>query len=168
MIEFMNLQNIGREFRLYFICSLFLILFSFGLTAYRRLLLGQYPLDLDQNGYGVVESLILAKLIVIGQHFNLGTRFDKQPLAIPTFYKTLVFSLFVFLFHILEHFVLGLIHGRPLGTLYFELTDQRLEEIALKSLIQFFAFILLFAFLELGRVLGEDKLFNLFFRRRSS
>ncbi len=152
--------------RLYALCSIFLILFSFGLTAYRRLLLGQYPVELDQNGYGVVESLILAKLIVIGEHFKLGDRFRDKPLAIPTLYKTAVFSIFVLLFSILEHFVVGALHGKPLHMLYEELITQGWEEIGCKVLVQFFAFILLFAFIETGRVLGEDKLFNLFFRKR--
>lgn len=155
-----------HEMRLYFACALFLMFFSFALSAYRRLLMGENLLSLEQGGFGVIQSLILAKIIVIGQHFKLGDRFNQKPLVIPTFYKTVVFCLLVLVFNLAEHFVKSLLHGKSTSEAFSELVQMNWEEQALKILVMFFAFVLLFAFMETGRALGNNKLFELFFRSR--
>jgi hypothetical protein len=158
-------ETVEREMRLYFAYTLFLALFSFAMTAYRQLISAEFPVSYIHYGYGLIESMILAKIILIGQHFHLGERYGDRSLIIPTLYKTLIFSLFVLLFGVLEHFVVGLLHGKALAVIYHELVDKGFLVILCKVLVKFFAFILFFAFLEVGRVLGEDKLFYLFFRR---
>ena len=159
-------QHIAHEFRLFIFNALFLSIFFTTFTAYRRLILGEYAISYVHYGYGIAESLILSKIILLGQHFKLGERFGNQPLIIPTLYKTLVFGIFVLFFSVLEIFVVGLIHGKHLLSIYQEITYTSVNEIIAKVLVMSLVLALFFAFLEIGRSLGSDNLYNLFFHKR--
>lgn len=145
---------------------LFLAFFISVFTLYRQLILDEYALSPFKYGYGIIEALILAKVIMIGQMFGLGQKlFQDRSLIIPTLYKTALFSVFVLFFSLLEHFVVGYFAGEKMDAVYHKILNAGIYEILAKVLIMGFVFIFFFAFLELGRVLGETKLFNLFFRR---
>jgi hypothetical protein len=133
---------------------------------YRRLILGEYSISYFHYGYGIFQALILAKLILIGESLRLGEKYENHPLIIPTLYKTVVFSFFVLLFSMFEHFVEGFIHGTGFSEIYHEFMSKSKDEVLARVLVVFFVFILFFAFLETARVLGEGKLIDLFIRRK--
>jgi hypothetical protein len=137
----------------------------FGAFAwYRRLVLAEYQINYLHYGVAVVEALVLAKVILIGDALHLGRRLEAKPLIIPTLYKTVVFSVFVGLFSVLEHTIGGLIHGKGLAGGFDELRSEGLYELLAQCLVTFFAFIPFFAFKELGRVLGVHRIRKLLFR----
>jgi len=145
--------------------SAFLAAFFVSLTTYRRLLLKQYDIDYYEYGYALIESIMMAKIILLGEAFHLGEHFRDRSLAISTLWKTAVFSIVVALFTVLEHFVGALVHGRPLASALPQLSGPGLYEMLARIVVALVAFIPLFAVRELGRVFGEGKLFELFFRR---
>jgi hypothetical protein len=69
---------------------------------------------------------------------------------------------------VLEHTIGGLLRGHGLGGGVEELRSTGKYELLARCLITFVAFIPFFAFKELGRVLGEDKIRTLFFRGRAA
>jgi hypothetical protein len=158
-------QKIKKETQLFFLYTLFLTLCLCAFTTYRRLVLGEYAISYTHYGFSVIEALILAKVILIGQSLGIGKRFEDKPLIIPTLYKTFIFSFFVLIFSVLEHFIIGFIHGKDIAKIYQEFVTTGLREILARILIMFFAFVFFFAFLETAEVLGEKKLFNLFFKQ---
>jgi hypothetical protein len=112
-----------------------------------------------------IEALILAKVIMIGAVLRLGRGLEQKPLIYPTLYKTVVFTLFVGVFTVLEHAIKGLWAGTGfMGGIadYF----GKGHELLANCLVVFVAFIPFFGVKELGRVLGEEKIGALFFRRR--
>jgi len=42
-------------------------------------------------GFAVIEALVLAKVIMIGEVARLGRGLERKPLIYPTLYKTVVF-----------------------------------------------------------------------------
>ena len=96
---------------------------------------------------------------------RLGRGLEHKPLIYPTLYKTVVFTLFVVVFTVLEHAIKGLWTGTGLmgGIADF---FRKGHEVLANSLVVFVAFIPFFGVKELGRVLGEEKIRALFFRRR--
>jgi len=88
-------------------------------------------------------------------------------LIYPTLYKTLVFTLFVGVFTLIEHAIKGLWSGKGLMGGLVDFLEKGPYELLANSLIVFVAFIPFFAVKELGRVLGEEKIRGLFFRRRA-
>jgi hypothetical protein len=132
---------------------------------YRRFVLAEYQISYLHYGTAVIEALILAKVILIGDAVGLGRRTHDKPLIYPTVRKAVVFSVFVGIFAIVEHMVEGLIHGKGVAGGLATLWSEGKDEILARCLVTFFAFIPFFAFRELGMLMGEGKLRRLFFRR---
>jgi hypothetical protein len=147
------------------VCYLTLVFAAF--TQYRRFLLASYDITYTNYGFAVIEALVLAKVIMIGEVARLGRGLERKPLIYPTIYKTVVFTLFVAVFTLIEHGVKGLWSGEGLTGGLVDFLGKGSDEILANSLIVFVAFIPFFGVKELGRVLGEEKIRALFFRRRA-
>ena len=136
-------------------------------TQYRRFVLAAHDITYTNYGVALIEALILAKVIMIGALFRLGRGLEQKPLIYPTLYKTVVFSLFVGVFTLIEHAIKGLWRGKGLAGGLVDLFGKGHHELLAGCLVIFVAFIPFFAFKELERVVGEDKIRDLFFRRRA-
>ena len=77
-------------------CYLTLVFAAF--TQYRRFLLAAHDITYTNYWVAVIEALILAKVIMIGDVLRLGRGLEQKPLIYPTLYKTVVFTLFVGVF----------------------------------------------------------------------
>lgn len=136
----------------------------FGLfVLYRSLILAQH--DIDYTGYGVafVKALVLGKVILIAEGLNVADKHKDKPLIYPTLYKSIVFFVILCVFSILEHFVRGLFKHETMAESLSGLGGGSLPAILAHGLIMFVVLIPFFAFREIGRVLGENKLYHLFF-----
>jgi hypothetical protein len=161
-------QKFVIEMRKFAVVASFLFFFFGAFITYRRLILSQYQIDYFQYGYALIQALVLGKVVLLGEIFHLGDRFHGKPLIVPTLYKTFSFSILVLAFAVLEHFVKGFIHGENAGAIVGDLASKTGADIMAKVLVMFIAFIPLFAISEIGNLLGEGKLFKLFFGRGGS
>jgi hypothetical protein len=157
-----------EETKMMLLLFVYLALLLGTFLLYRRLLLDEYQIGYFHYGYNVVEALVLAKIIVLGRSLGVGERFTDRPLIVPTLYKTVCFSIFVLAFTILEHIIVGLWHGKNVPAVVAEIFGQGLWEILVRVLVLFVALVPLFAVWETGRLIGEGKLFELFFKRKSA
>jgi hypothetical protein len=148
--------------------SLYLALLFGVFTWYRRLILAEYGISYLHYGASVIEALVLAKIIMIGDVLGLGRRLEEKPLILPTLYNAFTFGLWVVAFSVLEHAAVGFLRGEGLTGGIHELMSQGGYELLARGLVTFFAFIPFFAFREAERVLGEGRIRALFFRRRSA
>ena len=147
------------------VCYLTLVFAAF--TQYRRFLLAAHDISYTNYGFAVIEALVLAKVIMIGEVVRLGRGLERKPLIYPTLYKTAVFVLFVGVFKIIEEVIKGLWKGEGLTGGLVEFLGKGPNELLANSLVVFVALIPFFGVKELARVLGEDKIRALFFRRRA-
>lgn len=157
-----------REAKRLFVLFVYLALLLGSFTVYRRLVLAEYQITYLHYGYALIEALILAKVIMIGDVLHLGDRFRDRPLIIPTLYKTVVFSLLIFVFTALEDLAHGLFHHQSLDEIVRRAASGGLHERLAQTLVIFVALIPLFAYRELGRLLGEGKLNQMFVKPRSA
>src|SRR5258708_5673757 len=104
-------QKVVHELIDYWVTFLYLAFFFGAFAWYRRLILAQYGISYLHYGIAVIEALVLAKVVLIGDALHLGRRHEEKPLIIPTLYKALIFCLFVEVFTVLEHVIEGLISG---------------------------------------------------------
>ena len=150
--------------------AIFLYLFAFlaSFTLYRRLVLDGYHISYLHYGCNIVEALLLAKVILLGNAFGVGERFHNRPLIVPTIYKTICFSALVLVFSIVEHMVVGLVSDESMETSWKAMLAQGMWEILARSLVISLSFLPLFAVWETGRVLGKSRLFEMFFKRNNS
>jgi hypothetical protein len=147
----------GRE-----LLSVFLWLAPFfaSFATYRIYLKGGS--ELLALGIAMVNALILAKIILIGEIANLGKRSESKPLFVSTVHKAIMFTLLYLAFHVLEEGVRGVFHGQGFfRTLDAALLDKK--EVLVRGLVMFFAIIPFFAMREMRRVMGADNFRHLFF-----
>lgn len=169
-----NKKKVGWKHKLfhelieYWINFLYLAFFFGVFTSYRRMIMAEYEIGYQHYGIAVIKALILAKVIMIGDILRLGRRLEEKPLIFQTIYKSAVFSIWVAVFYILEEAIKGLLHGTGLAGGFAEIVSKGKYELLAGFLVIFFAFIPFFAFKELGRLLGEGKIRELFFRRASA
>ena len=151
-----------HELKVYWIITLYFALFLGAFTVYRRLILSEAGVSYLTYGFKLVEALIVAKLILIGEAVKLGKRFEGQPLIVSVLVKSILFALFVALFTIIEHIVEALIHKQDWRHV---LGERAPDEIMAHALVLMVTLIPLFCFLEVGRVLGPGRLSAMFFSR---
>jgi hypothetical protein len=159
-------EIIFHELVEYWINVAYLTLVFAAFTQYRRLVLAAYDITYTNYWFAVIEALILAKVIMIGDVVRLGRGLEKKPLIYPTLYKTAVFTFFVGVFTVLENVIKGLWKGTGFTGGLVEFLGKGSNEFIANALIVFVAFIPFFGVKELGRVLGQDKIRALFFRKR--
>jgi hypothetical protein len=168
-----NIEKAGWKHKLflemtaYWINVLYLSLLFAVFTSYRRLILANYDISYSNWGISVIKALVLAKVIMVGSLFHFGRSLEKKPMILPTLFKSVLFTLWVALFALVESAIRGFLHGKGLAGALDHLLSGGTHEFFSKCLVVFVAFIPFFAFRELGRVLGKGKIWELFFRKGS-
>ncbi len=147
---------------------LYLALFFEVFAAYRMLLSREFQVGYVSYAAAIISALIMAKVIMLGEYTGLGTRHERKPLIISTLYKAFVFGLLAVAFHVVEEAVKALVHHKRMAEAFdgLRLASGRYELLG-HGLVLFCAFIPFFAIREIQRVLGERRLYDLFFRRQS-
>ena len=159
-------KKIARELADFGVNFLYLAFFFSMFTWYRRLILAEHHISYFHYGISIIEALILAKLIMIGRVLRLDRGFETKPLMVPVICRTVVFSLFVLSFKVIEQMVRGLWQGKGWGGSFDAFIHNNIYSMLAACLVMFIAFIPFFAVKELALVLGEGALFRLFFQKR--
>ena len=152
-----------EEFKLYWICTAYLFVALGSFMLYRRLILAEAGLPYLNYGVAAIEAMIIAKVVLIGRALKVGTRFESRPLVISVAYKSIMFGLVVLAFGIVERLVTGLFQHKSLPDIVRNLEEIGIYELLARMLMMMIAFIPMFAFWELGRVIGGVRLKGLFF-----
>jgi hypothetical protein len=152
-----------EEFKLYWVCAAYLFVALGSFMLYRRLILAEAGLPYLNYGVAAIEAMIIAKVVLIGRALKVGTRFESRPLVISVAYKSIMFGLVVLAFGIVERLVTGLFQHKSLPEIVRNLEEIGIYELLARMLMMMIAFIPMFAFWELGRVIGSVRLKELFF-----
>ena len=160
-------EKAKEELRTFSAIALYLALMLEALFSYRSLTLSESGITAFHYGVAVIEALVLAKVIMIGQALRLGKGLEDKPLIVSVLVKTLLFGAFVALFSMIEHVIEGLVHHDTWAVIAHQLFAGGRDEILARTLVIIVAFIPFFAFSEVDRVLGQGKLFALFFSKRT-
>jgi hypothetical protein len=158
-------QKAAHEFAELAWISLYLAFFFCSIATYKMLLLNEFHLSYFDYGIALINALVIAKVILIGEYARLGKRHEGKPLLLSAINKAILFSLLVFVFHIVEELIKRLLHGERVAGAF---RNTRIDDLLGRALILLGTFIPFFAFRELSRVLGEDKFRELFLRTRTA
>ena len=154
-----------HELKEMLVLSLYLAFFFCALTTYKMLLLNQYWVEEYWNfGFALINALVITKVIMIGQYAKLGKRHEGKAIVVTAIWKSFLFGLLVFAFHVLEEVIKRMIHGASVEKASREI---RFEELGARAVVVFCTFIPLFIFLEMRRVMGEDQFRSLIFKPES-
>ena len=159
-------EKAAEELRLLALITAYLAAFFAAFLTYRRLISREFGVSTFHYGFALIEALIIAKVILIGKALGLEKTDSRRTVAFSVLRASVLYALLVGVFAILEHIVEGLVHGKTLAASFDAFLDQGVWEILGRTLVLFVAFIPFFAFWELGRLTGDRKLFDIFFRKR--
>lgn len=158
-------QRAMEEFKLFWIIAIYLWLFLGSFTLYRRLILAETGVIYLHYGIALIEALVIAKVVLIGKMFGIGRRFDDSPLIVSVLYKTVLFSVFVLVFGVLEHLVEGWFRRQGMLGGLRDIGELGEYELGARVVMLFVAFVPFFALAEIGRVLGAHRLAAMFFSK---
>jgi hypothetical protein len=159
-------QAIRRDAGELFWIFLYLAVFLCVLSTYTMLLLNEFHVRYFTYGVALVNALVLAKVILLGEHARLGKKHEENPLFFSVLYKAFLFGALVAALHVVEEIIKPMLHGADLAAAWHELTSRRMNELIVRNLVVLCAFVPFFTFWEIRRVIGEGKLYDLFFRRK--
>ncbi len=157
-------EKAKREMIEFFLLFLYLALVFGTFLTYKRLVLAGVDVDYRDYGLAIIKALVLAKVMLVARDLNFASRYEDKPLIYPTLYKTFCFYLLMIFFTFLEAIIVGFFHGRGMAQSIKEVFSIGWPELLSRNLILLVSFIPFFAFEEISRVLGEGKMFELFFR----
>lgn len=157
-------QKAIHEFKQFAAISLYLAFFFCAVATYRMLLLSDFHDSYFNYLAGVINALVIAKVILIGEYAHLGKKYEHKPLLLSSVYKALLFGLLVFAFHIIEEVVKHRLRGENMAGAFHNI---HIDDLLGRALVMFCTFLPFFAFREVRRVLGEDKFHDLFFYSRA-
>lgn len=161
-------EKAKEELRLLLIITVYLGTLFWAFLTYRRLISREFGISSFHYGFAVIEALIIAKVILIGKAMGLGKHETGRALVFSVLRSSFVYGLLIGVFSVVEHVVEGLIHGKGIAGSFAELTSEGIYEILARVLVLFVALIPFFAIWKLDEELGERKLSQIFFGKRSA
>ncbi|HXW92549.1 MAG TPA: hypothetical protein VEK33_18525 [Terriglobales bacterium] len=160
-------QKAYHEFKNYIVIVLYLWLVFGLLLLYKSVILDEEHISSLSHGIALINALVLGKFVLIARALHLGDTAEEAPLVYPTLLKSASFSIVLAGCKILEDAAIGFYHEKSFSESISNLAGGALKGILTLTLLMFVMFIPFFGFGELQRVLGEVKLVQLFFRRRT-
>src|SRR3974377_2257605 len=90
-------QKIIHELKTVGWVSLYLALFFCALSTYSMLMLHELNVTNSyfRYGFAIINALVIAKIILIGEYARLGKKHESKPLILACLYKAFLFSLLV-------------------------------------------------------------------------
>jgi hypothetical protein len=153
-------QKATHELRDFLGIFLYLAFFFCAIATYSTLLLNQFHVSYFVYGTALVNAVVIAKVILIGEYAHLGKRHEAKPLFQSAIYEAFLFSVLAFAFHIVEEVIKARWHGQNITAAFHE---TNVNQLLARTVVVFCTFLPLFAFRGLRRVLGEESFRSLFF-----
>jgi hypothetical protein len=137
-----------------------LILMSF----HRALVLHDENMIFHQ-GFAFVTAFALAKVVLLGQNLPIMESLRDRPLIYPILFKSAIFAVILFCFHLIEEIIIGMLHGKSFLHSIPDVGGDTLQGIVMIEIITFVMLIPFFAFMEFERVIGPRNLSRILFGR---
>jgi hypothetical protein len=148
------------------IVSYLFVVFSL-FDIHKSVILAEHQIDLVQFGLNFINAWALAKVVLVGQQLNLADQFRDAPLIYPTLLKSLVYTVLLACFKIVEAAIVGRYLGRSFGESMAAFAGGSWKGLLSLTVVLFVVLIPFFAFGELRRVFG-DRILEAFVRPRHS
>jgi hypothetical protein len=156
-------QKVAHEFEELVILTAYLAFFFCALATYSMMLLNRFHISYFAHGTALLNALIIAKVILIGEALHAGTKFERKALVYSALWKAFIFA----------WLVLDSIssrrssRARSTAKLWPPCHDIRFDELLVRTGLIFITFVPLFVFRELRRVIGDEGFQTIFFRPSS-
>jgi hypothetical protein len=158
-------SKFAHEFQEMLLISAFFGLFFFSFATYKMYLLHQFRSAQFFYVTALLNTLVLAKVILLGGLVPAGKAMEHRPLLISAIYKAAFFALLIAAFHWTEEFVKDAFHQRDFWNTLHETLQATSWPLLGLTVISFCLLIPFFALWEVRRVMGHGEFTDLFVRR---
>jgi hypothetical protein len=158
-------SRVVHEFKQLAILSAYLAVFFCVMATYSMLLMGKFGISYFVYGAAVINAILVAKVILVGEAVHVGRRFEEKALLISASWKAFVFGWLVFVLHLSEEVLKHLFHHQSVAAAF---RDVRLDDLLMRTIVIICAFVPLFLFRELRRVIGGENLRKVLFHASRS
>jgi hypothetical protein len=118
---------------------------------------------LASQGFAFINALLLAKVMLVFEDLDLRRWLERRPLIYPILFETSVLTILFLCFHVAEKTVEGLFRGKTLAASLPQIGGGGFVGLTSVATILFVALIPFFAFRNLKRALGGDRMNELVF-----
>jgi len=154
------------EFKRFIVIFLYLWVVFGLLSIHKSIVLSQNHLDSPEHAFAIINALIFAKVLLVGEHFHLGTRFKDKPLIYPILHKCFIFTVLLICFHIAESVLVGVWHGYTIAQSFPPVLGGSVRGIVSVGVMCLVVLLPFFGFREIARVVGRRELWALIFTYR--
>ena len=135
-------------------------------ALFREIILANYRINYSVKfGFALINALILAKFMWLGEILHAGKRAAGKSLLHSTLWKAALFAVILLGCHLLEETLLKLWHGQSIAESFSEtVADPR--DIFASALVLFVVLIPFFFAKGLIEILGEDEIKRILLRSR--
>ncbi len=150
----------GRKFLFLF----FYLWVLFGVFVLNQsIVLREHGFGFTAQGFALVNALVLAKVMLLFEAIDPGRWLRRRPLIYPILFEALLLTILFIVVHVLEKVIEGLFHGKTVADSLPSIGGGGLVGLLSAAVIMFVALVPFFAFRNLSRALGEDRLRALLF-----
>ncbi|WP_336486172.1 hypothetical protein [Methylobacterium nigriterrae] len=138
------------------------------LILHEHMVLSRHGMGYSFYGLAFINAWILAKIMLVAESLDVRPHFQGRPLIYPILARSCAFAALLLCAYILEEVAFGLWRGKALAASVPAIGGGGIRGLASAGLIMAVALIPYFAFRELGRVLGRERLRTLLLRDASA
>lgn len=157
-----------EEMKKYAALTAYLWVLFFLLGMYRRLLLKENGIDPWTQSYAIVNALVFAKVLLLGEIIDLGAGLRKRAFIFVVIGRTFLFTALLMAFHVVEEAIRALIKGEPVASSVLHLGGGSWMGVWVYAGLLYVLLLPLSAFREMSFVLGKDVLWGIITRRETS
>jgi hypothetical protein len=161
-------ERAAIEFRRFMVIFLYLWVVFGLLSIHKTLVLAQNHVDYPEHAFAIINAFIFAKVLLLGEHFHLGARFEHKPLIYSILHKCLIFTVVLIAFHIVESVLLGVWHGNSIVESLPPIFSKSVRGVLAVSIMCFVVLVPFFGFREITRVIGREKMRAMLFGPREA
>ena len=153
-----------EEMKRYIALTIYLWVTFAVLAYYRRLLLKENGIDPWTQSYAIVNALVFAKVLLLGDILNLGASLRRHALIWVVLGRTALFTALLMAFHVVEEAVRALVKGEPVANSVLHLGGGSWLGVWVFAGLMFAILFPLSMFREISRALGRNVMWNLLSR----
>jgi hypothetical protein len=155
------------EFRRFLVMFVYLWV-VFGLFVLNEtVILGERHVSFTAQGFALINAAVMAKVMLIAEALKLGRRFEHLPLIYPVLHKSASFAAVFIAFHALERLGVGMLGGHSVAASMPRIGGGSWSGVLTIWAIMTISLLPFFALREIGRTIGEGRLWDLMFSRAS-
>jgi len=162
-----TLERIRHEVREIGLVTLYFMVCFLLFLSLKKLILAEYQIELTILGTAVVSALVAAKVVVLLGRTSFGNAFEGRPLALHVLWRTLLYTIAVFLVTLAERlFDLYREEGELGAALAKLLAGEHADHFLAMNIAVGTSLLVYNVYGEIDRHLGEGSLRRIFFSPR--